>query len=279
MDILIYYDTDKFASSVYIKPTDAGICLNGRSECPDRYKEAVIVSYVKRAWTTCSSHEYFTTEISRVKQLLVNNAYPNKLIDKTIKNFMDKIHNTTQRNDDNQSEKIRVFYRNQMNSSYKVDEKVIKKIIKDNVKCKNENSKLQLMIYYNNMKTKNLVMRNNLSAKTRELSQTNVIYEFQCPENECFHHPNINYVYLGYTQCTLSRRLSLHLQQGAIEKHSTLKHNKKIDRKTAEQNLKIRYRENDSYRLGILEALMIMIENPEINKQDTGKKRILTLFQ
>ena len=34
-----------------------------------------------------------------------------------------------------------------------------------------------------------------------------------------------------------------------------------------------------SERLEILEALMILVEKPEINKQDTGKKRILTLFQ
>lgn len=279
LDILTYYDTDKFTSSVYVKPTDAGICLNGRSECTDRYKEAVIVSYVKRAWTTCSSNESFTSEISRVKQVLVNNGYPNTLIDKTIKNFMNKIHPIAQTNNSNPGEKFSVFYKNQMNSAYKIDEKVLKKIINDNVKCKKENSELQLVIYYNNMKTKNLVMNNNLSRNKRELSQTNVIYEFQCPQNECLHHPSINYVYLGYTQCTLSKRLSLHLQQGAIIQHSTLKHKSKIGRKTAEQNLKIRYKENDFNRLEILEALMIMIEKPEINKQDTGRKRTLTLFQ
>ena len=214
-----------------------------------------------------------------MKQVLVNNGYPNTLIDKTIKNFMNKIHPITQTNNSNPGEKFSVFYKNQMNSAYKIDEKVLKKIINDNVKCKKENSELQLVIYYNNMKTKNLVMKNNLSRNKRELSQTNVIYEFQCPKNECLHHPSINYVYLGYTQCTLSKRLSFHLQQGAITQHSTLKHKSKIGRKTAEQNLKIRYKENDFNRLEILEALMIMIEKPEINKQDTGRKRTLTLFQ
>ena len=122
-------------------------------------------------------------------------------------------------------------------------------------------------------------MKNNLSGKKRELSRTNVIYEFTCPENECFHHPILNNVYLGFTHCTLSRRTSFHLQNGAILKHYLQKHNRKIDRKTAEQCLKIRYQENHSERLEILEALMILVEKPEINKQDTGKKRILTLFQ
>ena len=129
------------------------------------------------------------------------------------------------------------------------------------------------------MKTKNLVMKNNLSGKKRELSRTNVIYEFTCPENECFHHPILNNAYLGYTHCTLSKRTSFHLQKGAILTHYLDKHKRKIDRKTAEQCLKIRYQENHSDRLEILEALMILFEKPEINKQDTGRKRILTLFQ
>ena len=129
------------------------------------------------------------------------------------------------------------------------------------------------------MKTKNLVMKNNMSGKKRELSLTNVIYQFTCPENECIHHPTVNHVYLGLTTCTLSRRLSLHLQNGAILKHSVNQHREKITRKKAEESLKVRYRENHQERLEILEALMIMFEKPEINKQDTGKARILTLFQ
>ena len=166
-----------------------------------------------------------------------------------------------------------------MNSAYKVDEKVIKKIINDNVKCKGENSRLQFVIYYSNMKSKNLVMKNNMSGKKRELSLTNVIYEFTCPENECIHHPTINHVYIGFTTCTLSRRLSMHLQTGAILNHGVQKHKAKIPRKKAEESLKVRYKENHQERLEILEALMIMIEKPEINKQDTGKVRILSLFQ
>ena len=279
LDILTHFHSNTFATSVYIKPTDEGICLNGKSECPDRYKETVILSYVKRAWTTCSSYEYFVSEIARVKQVLVNNSYSNTLIDKTIKNFLDKVHSSTPEDNKNTETAITVFYKNQMNSAYKIDETVIKKILKDNVRCKNEGSKLQLVIYYNNLKTKSMVMRNNLFSNKRDLSQSNIIYEFTCPVNECIHDPILNNTYLGYTQCTLSRRLSYHLQNGAILTHFTSEHGRKIDRKASEQCLKIRYKEHDINRLEILEALMILIEKPEINKQDTGKRRILTLFQ
>ena len=261
LDILTYFDQNKFASSVYVKPTDAGICLNGKSECPDQYKETVILSYIKRAWTTCSTYEYFVAEIKRVRQVLVNNSYSNTLIDRIINNFLNKVHSPPVNKDN--SEIIPVYYKNRMNSSYKVDENIIKKIINDNVSCKNDNTKLQLIIYYNNLKTKSIVMRNNMAPKKRDLNQFNIIYQFDCPEDECIHHPAVNNVYTGHTQCTLSRRLSFHLQNGAIRTHYLIKHHKNINRKTIEQYTNIRNKENDFNRLEILEALIILNEKPE----------------
>ena len=41
---------------------------------------------------------------------------------------------------------------------------------------------------------------------------------------------------------------------------------------------KARYYENDVQRLETLEALIIRFEEPVINRQDTGKKKILKLY-
>ena len=41
---------------------------------------------------------------------------------------------------------------------------------------------------------------------------------------------------------------------------------------------KARYYENDYQRLEILEALVIRFEDPLINRQDTGKSKILKLY-
>ena len=43
-------------------------------------------------------------------------------------------------------------------------------------------------------------------------------------------------------------------------------------------SVSIRYLENDKNRLYILEALIIKEEDPEINKQDTGRSRTLKLY-
>ena len=154
------------------------------------------------------------------------------------------------------------------------------KIIKDNVQCKSSKTSLNLIIYYKNAKTKSMVMRNNLTRKKnrREIDQTNVIYEFKCPHDECIRQP-VNNVYIGFTTCTVSRRLSLHLQNGAIKSHSISIHKEKMSRETIVENTKVKYREQNQLRLEVLESILILFEKPEINKQETGKQRKLSLFQ
>ena len=67
-----------------------------------------------------------------------------------------------------------------MNPNYKRDEQLLKRILKDHVNTKNPRDKLQLVIYYRSTKTRDLVMKNNLAPKVRDLAKTNLVYDFQC---------------------------------------------------------------------------------------------------
>ena len=165
-----------------------------------------------------------------------------------------------------------------MNSAYKVDEDVLKRIVKDNVKPKDNTTTVSLLIYYKNTKTHQLIMRNNQSPKKRPLSQRNLTYEFKCPIGECKHPSTRKNSYIGFTKCQLSRRISYHLNNGAIQKHYDTIHKRKVSRKEMEENTEIRYKVNDINRLQIYEALMIYVEKPLLNQQDTGKTRTLHLF-
>ena len=51
-----------------------------------------------------------------------------------------------------------------------------------------------------------------------------------------------------------------------------------ITRKEIEKFTSVEYVERDVYRLEILEALIINAGDYEINRQDTGRKRILKLY-
>ena len=143
-----------------------------------------------------------------------------------------------------------------MNSQYQKDEKMLKDLIRENVTMKG-NNKLKLIIYYKNRKTRDLVMKNNLGNNVRELARTNVIYDIDCRKGGCEHLPKRNRSYSGLTTYTMSRRLTFHLQDGAVQRHHIATHKEKVIRKEIEMCTKIRYQERDTNRLEILEALII----------------------
>ena len=92
------------------------------------------------------------------------------------------------------------------------------------------------------------------------------------------HLPPSQTKYVGLTTCQLTRRMSYHLQSEAIRKHSEIHHNIKVTRKEIEMWTNIRYFEQNVNRLSILESLIIYHEDPALNRQDTGKSRILKLY-
>ena len=99
-----------------------------------------------------------------------------------------------------------------MSTAYKIAERIIRNIIEQNTRVVNNNDKLDLIIYYKNPKTAQLIMTNNTNKKT-QLNTTNVIYQFRCPNEDCMLR-STNYI--GSTTTTLSRRLTMHLTNGAI---------------------------------------------------------------
>ena len=149
-------------------------------------------------------------EINRSKQILVNNGYSNRQVDTEIRKLL---NNTSRRDTTTPRTQHRIFYKNFMTTKYKQSERAIKDAITSNLKVKDPSSDcLQIVIYYKATKTKNLIMRNNMTPKVRDIAKTHLVYDFRCKEGECAHLPNKQTRYTGLTTCTLSRRLSLHLQ-------------------------------------------------------------------
>ena len=143
--------------------------------------------------------------------MLIYNSYSNKTIGKVIKGFVDKDSIKEDKNTNNS--KTDIYYQNQMNSEYKTDWKVLKKMLRNNVTSKKENAKLNVIIYNSNTNSKSLFMKNDLyKKKSRPIDQKNIIYKFKCPKDECIRHQSVNNVYnvyIGYTtpsqedfQCT-----------------------------------------------------------------------------
>ena len=130
-------------------------------------------------------------------------------------------------------------------------------------------------MYYRSRKVNNLLMTNNPYKKDC-LRQTNVIYKYACNKEDCKLLTNINYI--GETSTTLSRRLTMRLQDGAIKKHYRMVHKPILDRFTLENNVTILKQINDHNRLKITDALLIKENAPFINNQDSGQIRTLKLW-
>jgi hypothetical protein len=57
------------------------------------YRLSVLKCFIHRALNLCSNWNLFHVEINTVRSLLLRNAYPSMLVDKVIKNALEKFHN------------------------------------------------------------------------------------------------------------------------------------------------------------------------------------------
>ena len=195
----------------------------------------------------------------------MNNGYSNKAVDTEIeaqvKSLVDQGRKESNKNN---SDYIQLYYRNFMSSAYKVDERVVRSIIQKNVKCSDRNKTLNVIIYYRNKKTRNLVMKNNLNASREKLKCTNVVYQFICPHEDCRLRQAI---YIGVTTTSLSRRLTMHLRDGAPKEHMEEQHKTPLTRQHLTANTTIITSCHDKRKLAVLESLHIHEQKPTLNKQ------------
>merc|ERR1712105_532177 len=105
-----------------------------------------------------------------------------------------------------------------MNGACKIDEKVLKSILKSNMEVADGSEELDLIVYCKNLKTRNFVMKSDLGPPKRVIDGANVIYECRCPLEGCCLR-NTGNGCIGLATCTLSRRLAYHRREGAVKEH------------------------------------------------------------
>ena len=105
-------------------------------------------------------------------------------------------------------------------------------------------------------------MKNNMAPPPPAMQQSNVVYQFRCP----LPHSKAE-TYIGCTTTSLSRRLTMHGQNGSSYKHLYDAHHCKPTRELLTENTTIIARDVNRYRLGIKEALLIIHNAPSLNVQ------------
>ena len=64
-------------------------------------------------------------------------------------------------------------------------------IIKRHIKLIEKQKQIKLIIYNTDFKRANLIVKNNTNSAKIHLNQTNVVYKFICPFQECFQKTKI----------------------------------------------------------------------------------------
>ena len=263
LDVLVKQESNSFQTEVYTKPTNQGHCLNGKSECPQRYKDSTINAYIRRALTHCSTWIQVHKEIERSTQILINNGFSEKDVMRVTKKAMDLWHSPNKTTNEDESN-ITIYYRATFSTSYKQDERIMKEIVHRNVKATNPEKKINLRIYYKSKKTSQLLLRNSPEQKKEPTQKSHVVYKFSCKRGNC---AVLNSSYIGMTTTKLSRRLTFHLAAGAPKNHLMNEHSMALTRALLEESTEILDICPDTRRLPILEALYIKEMSPTLNIQ------------
>ena len=259
-DICVGQVGSSFNTSVFTKATNTGMCLSGTSECPERYLKSVVKAYAVRALSHSSTWKQVHEEMERFSQVLVENGYSNKMVEQQIRNSIHRWYtNPNQEEPQGQGRKLKLYYQAHMTTAHKDEEKRLKRIIKEDVKPTNPDDDIYLTIYDKNRKTSNLVLKNSPPHEGNPLKEHHVVYHFRCQNLGCTQS------YIGMTTTRFSKRISCHLQEGAIFQHHTRDHGRHPNREEIIAGMDIIGRQRDPQRLRYLEALCILQHRPSLN--------------
>ena len=110
---------------------------------PSDIKKAIIHNLISRAKLISYSKTIFYEEVENIKQALINNGFPNYIVDEQIKRMIKNVNKQNKQwtTPSSQQTYIKLFYHNQMYYNYKSDEKILKTLIHKNILPTDPNKK------------------------------------------------------------------------------------------------------------------------------------------
>ena len=88
LDVNIFREKDKFATNVYRKETFTGVYTNFSRFIPLKYKFGLVYTLLHRCFNLVSDMSKFHLEVAKLKEILLKNDYPRKMIDTCVFKFL-----------------------------------------------------------------------------------------------------------------------------------------------------------------------------------------------
>jgi hypothetical protein len=266
LDVKMFVKEDgSIERKVYLKPTDKGLFMNFNSFTPLNYKVSIIKTLVHRAYKIATNYDFLDQELKRISQSLVNNEFPQYLVEKTINNTLNSLLNKENVVKD---DKIILYYQSETVGKIKLEESKLKNIIKQHI-VGTSNEKLVVRSYFKPRKLSSCFSTRMLK---QECESVNVVYQYTCSEVGC----NANYI--GYTTNTLRMRMLQHkYKPSKIFAHMETEHGKSFDNDIL-NHFKILARKSDFHELRLAESLFIRKFKPDINIKFNEMADFLKVF-
>ena len=253
LDVLVDNTGDKIRTSVYRKKTFTGVLTNYLSFTCFSYKLSLVRCLIDRAYKINNTWLGFHSDISGICDFLKKNLYPESLLSKTVKAYLNKkLGENEGKNNIVEVVNVRYFKLPYIGEYSKVCAKKLKKLCK--TFCK-EDTDIKLVFTAFKLarmfSTKDPVPKNLLSS---------VIYKFVCAGCESS--------YIGQTGRHISTRIKEHLstdKKSHVFKH--LAKNANCKTSTSDSCFSILDRASTEYERKVKEGLYIGWEKPELNRQ------------
>ena len=259
LDILISRSENGFKTSVYHKPTFSGVCSNFNSFIYDGYKISLVFTMLFRTFSIVSDFSRFHTEVIHLKEILRKNAFPIKLVDNCIKNFLNKNFLNTPVTLTVKKKELFIVLPYLGNLSLALRTRLQNNINKNLPFCKIK------FIFKSTTRLSNFF---RFKDKVPFNLRSNVVYKFSC--GRC------NATYYGKTCRHLNVRIGEHSgispltgKKSKARKTTAVKdHMLFCDHIVSLDDFQILTSSNSEFHLKIKESLLISRDKPELNRNE-----------
>ena len=97
LDVQIQLTDKGYDMCVWRKPTNTGLLLNYKANCPKTWKSGLTMCFLHHGKNICSTCELYLQELNKLRVIFQMNGYPNLLINNTIKKFEELKANTKEK--------------------------------------------------------------------------------------------------------------------------------------------------------------------------------------
>ena len=268
LDVFIKRAHGSYFTSVYRKPTFSGVYTHYSSFIPDVYKESLVSTLLHRSHSICTNWEAIHKETTNVRQLMIRNGYPEKLLDKIISSFFNRVcaGKSPKNVETTQPLMLVLPY---LGNYTKQLEKKLKKVFHENF------PELQVrFVFRASTRLSNLF---RFKDKIPQYLSSGVIYKFTCR--------GCNSTYIGETIRHAKRRYEEHMGKSALTgrllanppQTAISQHRRRCQSSIEEGDFEIIGRDSTESKLRIKESLFIRRDKPGLNIQGTSVQ--LQLFK